>query len=119
MQVTAHPPSFKSAKDLRRRIESLPPGPQWKCVEIKFDGYHTETPNILYWRDGLEVVQCLYSNPIFAHSIEVTPYRLYENGEVRMYGEFMSADEAWRIYVSEFSCFCDCKFSQIALGWVT
>jgi hypothetical protein len=97
--VTADPLSFKSAKDLRGRIESLPSGPQWRSVEIKFDGYETETPNILYWRDGLEVVRCLYSNPIFANSIEVTPYRLYEDG-TRMYGEFMSADEAWRIHVS-------------------
>jgi hypothetical protein len=99
MQVTACLLSFKSAKDLRSRMESLPAGPQWKSAEIKLDGYNTESELTLYWRDGLEVIKHLYSNPIFAQSIAMSPYRMYEDDNVRIYREFMSADEAWRIQV--------------------
>jgi hypothetical protein len=99
MQVTTHPPSFTSAKDLQNRMEALPAGPQWKSTEIKLDGYKTESPLTLYWRDGLQVIEHLFSNPIFAQSMEMTPYHTYEEGDGRIYQEFMSADEAWRLQV--------------------
>jgi hypothetical protein len=80
-------------------MESLVAGPTWNTTKIKLDGYKTESPIILYWRDGLEVIQHLFSNPIFASSIEMMPYHLYDTNGVRMYHEFMSADEAWKIQV--------------------
>lgn len=49
----------------------------------------------LYWRNGLEVVKHLYSNPIFANSFQMTPYRAYDETGQRIYGEFMSGDVAW------------------------
>ena len=64
--------------------------------------YKTKEPLILYWRDGLEVVQHLFSNPAFASHLDISPYREYEEeptGEERVYGEFMSADRAWEIQV--------------------
>jgi hypothetical protein len=101
-QIRVNPPSFKSANDLRHRIESLPAGPQWKSMRISIGGYTTKSPIRLYWRDGLAVIKHLFSNPIFAPSIELAPYRSYEStdtGEVRTYNEFMSADLAWEIQV--------------------
>ena len=64
--------------------------------------YKTKFPLILYWRDRLEVIKHLFSNPVFAQSIDLVPYREYEQtplGQQRVYGEFMSADLAWNIQV--------------------
>lgn len=57
---------------------------------------------MLYWRDGLEVVEHLFSNPAFADCIDYTPYQEFEatgQGQECVYGEFMSADNAWNIQV--------------------
>ena len=58
---------------------------------------------MLYWRDGLDVIKHLFSNPIFASCIDLSPYQEYEEtpqGQQRVYGEFMSADCAWNVQVS-------------------
>ncbi|KAI6014080.1 hypothetical protein PISMIDRAFT_110851 [Pisolithus microcarpus 441] len=92
--------SFNTAKDLRARIESLPEVPRWRFQEIKVGSYQTKDPLILYWRDGLEVVEHLFRNPVFAHCMDLDPYQEFEetpNGMERVYGEFMSADQAWKM----------------------
>ncbi|KIK12808.1 hypothetical protein PISMIDRAFT_120205 [Pisolithus microcarpus 441] len=94
------PVSFCTAKDLRARIESLPEVPRWRFQEIKVGSYQTKELLILYWRDGLEVVEYLFGNPVFAHCMDMWPYREFEetaSGVERVYGEFMSADRAWEI----------------------
>lgn len=55
---------------------------------------------VLYWRDAVEVTKQLFSNPIFARSMDMSPYRHHsaDNNE-RVYGEFMSADMAWEYAV--------------------
>ena len=102
-QNKEHPVSFRTAKDLRARIESLPDIPRWRSQEIKVGPYSTKSPLVLYWRDGLEVVKHLFSNPVFASCIDFDPYREYEKAsdghQERVYGEFMSADHAWEIQV--------------------
>ncbi|KAI5986599.1 hypothetical protein EDD15DRAFT_2373033 [Pisolithus albus] len=97
------PVSFNTAKDLRTRIESLPEVPRWRFQEIKVGSYQTKDPLILYWQDGLEIVEHPFSNPVFAHCMDMRPYREFEetaNGVEHVYGEFMSADRAWcwRLY---------------------
>ncbi|KAL4072026.1 hypothetical protein J3A83DRAFT_4372007 [Scleroderma citrinum] len=94
------PVSFNTAKDLRARIESLPDVPCWHYQEIKVEPYQTKTPIVLYWRDGLEVVEYLFSNPVFAHCMDISPYQEFEatdRGYEHVYGEFMSANHAWSI----------------------
>lgn len=56
---------------------------------------------MLYWRDGLEVIKFIYSNPVFARSMDYKPYRLTDpqQGGQRVYGDFMSGDFAWNYYV--------------------
>lgn len=57
---------------------------------------------MLYWRDGLEVVKHLFSNPVFASHMDYDPYREFEetpHGQEPVYGEFMSANRAWEIQV--------------------
>lgn len=55
---------------------------------------------MLYWRDAVEVTEQLFSNPVFARSMDMSPYqhRSTDNNE-RVYGEFMSADMAWEYAV--------------------
>ncbi|KAF9220459.1 hypothetical protein BS17DRAFT_852137 [Gyrodon lividus] len=67
------PVSFNTAKDLWARIEGLPEVPRWHCQEIKIGSYKTKSPLMLYVRDGLEVIKYLFSNPVFAQCIDLTP----------------------------------------------
>ncbi|KIM83716.1 hypothetical protein PILCRDRAFT_88067 [Piloderma croceum F 1598] len=99
--VQQQPLSFKTAKDLRHRIEVLPEVPRWEHQVIAMPGYRTKDPMTLYWRDGLAVIGHLFANPVFANSIETTPYQLYDREDsVRAYGEFMSAQFAWDYHSS-------------------
>ncbi|KAL4065354.1 hypothetical protein J3A83DRAFT_4059898, partial [Scleroderma citrinum] len=95
-----HPVSFNTAKDLCTCIELLPDVPHWHYQEIKVEPYQMKSPIMLYWQDGLEVVKHLFSNPVFAHSIDLSPYWKFEamdHGHEHVYGEFMSADHTWSI----------------------
>lgn len=65
---------------------------------------------VLYYRDGLEVIKFIYSNPIFANCMDYVPYRLTDpqEGGQRVYGEFMSGDFAWDYQV------CLCTLYQLS-----
>lgn len=56
---------------------------------------------MLYWRDGLEVIKFIYSNPVFANCMDHRPYQLRDpkQNNQRVYGDFMSADFAWNYHV--------------------
>ncbi|KAJ7916120.1 hypothetical protein B0H13DRAFT_2231709 [Mycena leptocephala] len=88
--------SFKSAKDLRSRIEILPTGPEWKAIPWT-TRYPTKNPLTLYYRDPLECLQALLSNPLVQDFIHFTPFRLWETSEklMRIYSEWLSGDVAW------------------------
>lgn len=93
-------PSFRSAREIQSRVEGLPSVPSWSHQSIVIPNYQTKDPITLYWRDGLEVVKSIFSNPVFAGCIELNPYRLVEvETEARVYSEFMSADFAWNYQV--------------------
>ncbi|KAF8546295.1 hypothetical protein OG21DRAFT_1427394, partial [Imleria badia] len=99
------PPSFCTASDLHRRVESLPEVPCWHCTEIKVVPYKTKEPLFLYWQDSLEVIKHLFSNLVSTSSMDYTLGALQHritslsgsNHCQRVYGEFMSADRAWEI----------------------
>ncbi|KAJ7746028.1 hypothetical protein B0H16DRAFT_1321423, partial [Mycena metata] len=90
--------SFKTAKELRSRIESLPKGPLWKSTTWKTP-YPTKKPLTLYYRDPIECLQSLMSNPLLKGSIDFTPFKLWKTAErvVRVYNEWLSGDAAWKI----------------------
>ena len=100
-QIKTLPLSFRTASELRKRAELLPSGPRWKSQEIR-TSHPTKRPVILYWRDSLELVQCLFNCPEFQDVMEVTPYRLYDSAArlYRVYTEWMSGDDAWFMQVS-------------------
>jgi Plavaka transposase len=65
---------------------------------MEFSGYKTVHPIELIWRDALEVVKQLFSDPIFTNHMTYTPH-VVNVGNQREYGDYMSADMAWRIQV--------------------
>lgn len=75
--------------------------PEWHYQEILINDYTTKEPIIIYFRDGVEIIESLFSNPVFANCMETTPYRLFDDTpESRgssnpVIGDFMSADYAW------------------------
>ncbi|KAG2354548.1 hypothetical protein BDR07DRAFT_1223589, partial [Suillus spraguei] len=62
----------------------------------------TKSPVRLFWRNSLDCLKALFSNPLFSESIELTPQQIYKTAErlVRVYGKWMSGDLAWRMQVS-------------------
>ncbi|EGO30139.1 hypothetical protein SERLADRAFT_404449 [Serpula lacrymans var. lacrymans S7.9] len=79
---------FSSAHQLSSFMDFLPSGPKWKMQTLVVVGYLTMAPIRLFFRDGLEVANSIFSNPIFANqALE----------EHCVYSEFMTADYAWEL----------------------
>jgi hypothetical protein len=98
-KVQEHLPlSFKSAKELRARVELLPKGPQWKCETITYEGYPTKTPIILYYRDHLECLEFLLKNPLLKKHLDLIPKRKFQNGR-HVWSEWITGDGAWEMQV--------------------
>ncbi|KAG1895266.1 uncharacterized protein F5891DRAFT_1194323 [Suillus fuscotomentosus] len=64
--------SFKNAKDLRSQAEMLPKGPSWKCQLIP-SLHGTKSPIRLFWRDPVECLESLFSNPLFHDKLDFIP----------------------------------------------
>ncbi|KAG1870896.1 hypothetical protein F4604DRAFT_2017171 [Suillus subluteus] len=89
-------PSFTMKDQLLDWMDSLPCFMEWKVSQMEFSGYKTVQPIELIWRDALEVVKQLFSDPIFANHMTYTPHVINVRNQ-REYGDYMSADMAWRI----------------------
>ncbi|KAG2119733.1 uncharacterized protein F5147DRAFT_564157, partial [Suillus discolor] len=48
-------------------VASLPTRPKWCSTTLEMTGYPTIQPINLIWRNGLEIVQHLFANPIFVN----------------------------------------------------
>jgi len=79
-------------------MESLLQGTPWHCTEIALSGYMSVHPIYLIWRDGLEVIKMIFSNPIFAKMMTYDPHVVSVDGQ-REYGEFFSSKYAWALQV--------------------
>ncbi|KAG0693787.1 hypothetical protein DFH29DRAFT_985410 [Suillus ampliporus] len=60
-------PSFTMKDQLLDWMDSLPCFMEWKVSNIEFSGYTMVHPIELIWRNVLEVVKQLFSDPIFAN----------------------------------------------------
>ncbi|KAI6155646.1 hypothetical protein BKA82DRAFT_17490 [Pisolithus tinctorius] len=89
-------PSFLSARQLLEWMDTLPSGLKWQVMQLEVDGYNTEKKIELIYQDGLEVVESLFGNPIFAQNMSFDPLHVWRNTE-REYGEWFTVDEATRI----------------------
>ncbi|KAG1842142.1 hypothetical protein F4604DRAFT_1939014 [Suillus subluteus] len=71
--------SFRNAKELRNRAEMLPKGSSWK--------------------DPVECLESLFSNPLFHDQLDFVPHRVYMTSArlLRVYSEWLTGDSAWEI----------------------
>ncbi|KAJ7038765.1 hypothetical protein C8F04DRAFT_881386, partial [Mycena alexandri] len=112
--------SFRTAKDLRSRVETLPKGPEWKAMPW-MTTYPTKKPltlyirlptdflrhssakksvkRLMYYCDPLECLQSLLSNPLIQDFVHFTPFWLWSNSVrlMRIYTEWLSGDVSWEI----------------------
>ncbi|KAG1780065.1 hypothetical protein EV702DRAFT_1178226 [Suillus placidus] len=93
---TRERPSFTTKDQLLDWMDSLPCFTQWKVSKMEFSGYKTTYPIELIWRDALEVVKQLFSDPIFTNHMTYTPHIINIRNQCE-YGDYMSADMAWKI----------------------
>lgn len=79
----------------------LPAGSQWKWKEIKFEGYETKAPLVVYYRDGLECIESLFADPRFVNHLDLIPRREYldEDCTIRTYNEMMTGQIPWEVQV--------------------
>ncbi|KAG2346736.1 hypothetical protein BDR05DRAFT_997143 [Suillus weaverae] len=89
-------PSFTMKDHLLDWMDSLPSFTLWKVSRIEFKGYKTVHPVELVWRDALEVVKQLFSDPTFANHMTFNPHIANIKNQ-HEYGDYMSADMAWKI----------------------
>ncbi|KIJ06479.1 hypothetical protein PAXINDRAFT_20331 [Paxillus involutus ATCC 200175] len=89
-------PSFKTVDQLLAYIANLPHGAQWQATAMEFTGYKTTRPIRLIWRNALEVVTELLSNPMFERYMTYDPHIVMRNME-REYSEFFTGTRAFDI----------------------
>jgi hypothetical protein len=76
----------------------------------------TKRPARLFYRDAVDCLAYLFSNPLFKDWLELSPYRVFETAErlVRVYSEWMSAGVAWGMQVRTQLPLCHVILSH---GW--
>lgn len=72
-------------------MDTLPCFTEWKVSKLEFTGYKTTQPIELIWRDALDVVKQLFSDPTFANHMTFDPH-VVQAGDQHEYGDYMSAD---------------------------
>ncbi|KAJ7065071.1 hypothetical protein C8F01DRAFT_983641 [Mycena amicta] len=88
--------SFKSAKELRQRVELLPTGPKWSSKTITCAGFPTKKPIVLFYRNSLECIQFLIRNPLFKNHIDFVPTKLYQDQQ-QLHKEWINSESAWKM----------------------
>ncbi|KAG2082123.1 uncharacterized protein F5147DRAFT_590497 [Suillus discolor] len=90
--------SFRNAKELRSHAEMLPKGPSWKCQTIPSLN-RTKGPIRLFWRDLVECLESLFSNPLFHDQLDFVPHHVYMTSAwlLHVYSEWLTGDSAWEI----------------------
>ncbi|KAG1896302.1 uncharacterized protein F5891DRAFT_1130362 [Suillus fuscotomentosus] len=76
----------------------LPSRPSWKCQTIS-SIHPTKSPIRLFWRDPVECLESLFSNPLFHNKLDFIPRCIYKTAEqlFRVYLEWLMGDSAWEM----------------------
>ncbi|TEB37729.1 hypothetical protein FA13DRAFT_1614435, partial [Coprinellus micaceus] len=98
-------PSFKTNKDLLKKVDSLPTqSGEWRCDIITVtgdkmtEGGKPMVEEVELWsRDPIECIRELLGNPAFKDCMRYAPERVFEDeeGEVRVFDEMWTADWWW------------------------
>ncbi len=73
------PPSFHSARQLRKKVESLPSPPKWQTMIIDIPGGTTKSKEQrrFYFRTAKDCLMFLMKDPMFDGDMELHPYTKY------------------------------------------
>jgi hypothetical protein len=84
----------------------LPSGPRWMTQVIKTT-HPTKSPVVLYWHDPLDCIASILSYPCFHDQLDFTSHKVYTmvQQQCRVYSEWMTGDDAWKMQVRIFSSF--------------
>ncbi|KAG1817645.1 uncharacterized protein BJ212DRAFT_1269939 [Suillus subaureus] len=85
---------------LQGQAEMLPKGPSWKCQVIP-SLHGTKSPIRLFWRDLVECLESLFSNPLFHDQLDFVPHHVYKTAAqlLHVYSEWLTGDTVWSIQV--------------------
>ncbi|KAG2068280.1 hypothetical protein BDR04DRAFT_1025054, partial [Suillus decipiens] len=77
--------------------EMLPSGPTWKCQTIP-SIHPTKSPIQLFWRNPMECLESLFSNPLFHDKLDFIPHHIYKTAEqlLYVYSEWLTGDSTWK-----------------------
>jgi hypothetical protein len=101
--------SFQSAYTFFKKVDTLRTGPEWCYHTFETEGdLMDENKNPLkeqhevWYRDPVECIAELLSNPTFNSSIKYRPERVYSDKarKTRVYDEMWTADWWWKVQVS-------------------
>ncbi|OJT11162.1 hypothetical protein TRAPUB_12318 [Trametes pubescens] len=120
-------PPFRTQADLYRSIDDTPlGGVKWESFTVSYGGPRPDDDvptwmtdkHSIFFRNPLEIVHGMLSNPDFKDEIDYAPLRVYgPDGKCRLQN-FMSGEWAWRqanIISQKVSC-TDTSFVPIILG---
>ncbi|KAG2750291.1 hypothetical protein P692DRAFT_20729847 [Suillus brevipes Sb2] len=113
VKIQGLPLSFSSAKELRGRAEMLPSGPRWMSQVIKTT-HPMKSPVVLYWCDPLDCISSILNHPRFHDQLDFMPRKIYTTAQrlCRVYSEWMTGDDAWKMQVRIFICARQLQYSS-------
>ncbi|KAG1770780.1 hypothetical protein EV702DRAFT_952803, partial [Suillus placidus] len=69
-------PLVSTSLHILHHVEMLPSGPSWKCQIIPLT-HPTKYLIQLFWRDPIECLDSLFSNPLFHDKLDFVPHCVY------------------------------------------
>ncbi|KAF8885298.1 hypothetical protein BD779DRAFT_1611957 [Infundibulicybe gibba] len=96
--------SFRNNRSFLKQVDALPTGPNWECEIVTApgdqcgeDGEIVGEDMELWYRDPVECIKELLSNPAFKDLISYVPERVYtsSDGDDRIYDEMWTGDWWW------------------------
>jgi hypothetical protein len=99
--VQQRPFGFTNAARLKFFIETLSGGPRWQATPLSPKSGTLQEQPVLFWRDPLETVAYLLSNPRLADGAAFAPCKRYSDDKktTRIYNEMNTGDWWWRMQV--------------------
>jgi hypothetical protein len=78
----------------------LPKGPEWRCKPCD-SPYPTKKKVDLFYRNPLECIQSILSNPLVNNHIKFMPFCIYESAvsAIQIYTKWLTGDVAWSMQV--------------------
>ena len=102
------PFSFQNAPALMEKIDSLPPGPGFRCIETIAHGDQEDAEGSssevleLWVRDPVDCIKELIGNPAFAEHMRYSPVKKWRgsrNPKHQIYDEAWTGDWWWNTQV--------------------